>query len=159
MILSSNTPIETIIWLVMIFIITGVFVAALVLICVHIAQKGSPSNRVRNSNHIQRHTGFVPSKQGECYDILSKWSMDRTSHEMIIHNLNPNATEAKMVIHKLRQGWVMRLYDWGGNLLQENSKITTHELANKFYAMRQPPPVYQPQPKEKPVKTYTIEIK
>jgi hypothetical protein len=110
-------------------------------------------------NYLPRSSQFIPTKQGDCYDLISSWSNDNSSDNMVIHNLDIHATEAKMVIHKSHQGWIMRMYDISGNLIQEDKKITTHQLANKFYEMRRytpPPPQRQ---KVKQLGTDTIEIK
>ena len=141
-------------------LIAGLLITIVILLYLLYRSKHPAKRREKQKrNYLPRYSQFIPSRQGECYDILSSWSTDKTSHEMIIHNLNPNANEAKMIINKTPKGWLMRMYNWSGNLLYENNKITTHELANKFFEIRQPPPIYQPPTNEKPVKTYTIEIK
>jgi len=154
-----------------VFIILAIIVLSIGAIAIHLdrrrqARKHTQTNTrasnhrvTHNRNYLPRYSKFIPTRQGECYDIISSWSLDKTSDEMIIHNLDPHADNAKMVIYKTRQGWLMRMYDLNGNLIQENNKITTHGLANEFFSMRQQPPAQQPTPKEKPIKTYTIEIK
>jgi hypothetical protein len=117
-------------------------------------------NPYKGKSGLPRYAKIKPTKQGDYYSIISFWSTDRTSQDMVIHNINPNAAESKMTILKTNNGFVMRMYDRVGDLMYENNKMTMFELANKFMELRQPiASVHRKPPESKPIKTRTLEFK
>jgi hypothetical protein len=116
-------------------------------------------SRMARGGRLPEYTKIKPVKQGDYYSILSFWSTDPTSREMIIHNIDPDAREAKMIILKTENGFVTRTYDRDGGLIDENTRTTLFEMANKFMEMRRPPQTEQPPPPDEPAETRTVEFK
>ena len=117
-------------------------------------------NKARLRWQARNYAKIIPVKFGDYYSIISFWSSDRTSQDMVIHNLNPDAEEAKMVILKSDAGRIVRIYGRDESLLSENTGMTSYELATKFMEMRQPPTVSQtPAEKSEPSKSHTVEFK
>ncbi|MDR0325028.1 MAG: hypothetical protein LBI19_02895 [Oscillospiraceae bacterium] len=102
---------------------------------------------------------IAPKKQGDYYSIVSFWSTDHNSQDLVIHNINPNADEAKMVIHKSKDGFIMQMYNKDGEIISEHTKMTMFELANKFMELRQPPKSHQPPPSKRPTESRPLEFK
>ncbi len=123
--------------------VVGFFVLAVFLgfagILYGIYRKRNPPVKMSNDMSLPRYARIIPTKQGDYYSIIGGWAQDDTSRDMVIHNINPLADEAKMTIQKTTDGYVMLLHDRDGNLLLENKKITQFELAAKFMELRTPP--------------------
>lgn len=117
----------------------------------------------REDRKLPRYARIVPKKQGDYYLILSYWSTDRSSQDMIIHNTDPNAEEAKMIILKSKDGFIMQIYGKNGEILYEKTKTTLSELTNKFMELRRQPPSNEPPPdtsdESQPSESRTIEFK
>jgi len=114
----------------------------------------------RGKRRLPSYAKTTPTKHGDYYSIISFWSVDHESQDMVIHNINPASDEAKMIILKSDAGLIMRMYDRSGLLLEENFKMTMYELAEKFMELRQPPKIDQPFSTHKaPKKSRTIEFK
>ena len=142
------------------FLILGLTITLFILLFLLLKRKYPSAKSERNNSNSYRppYARITPRKQGDYFDILSAWSVDDTSQDMIINNIDPNANEAKMMIHKTQGGWFMRMFDRNGYQLFENNKITTFELANKFMEMRQPSRNYQRRASNKSMGSRTIEF-
>jgi len=131
----------------------GIIVLAIFLYTVY-------GNKARLRWQARNYAEIKPVKFGDYYSIISFWSVDQTSQDMVIHNVNSDAEESKMVILKSDAGYIMQIYGRDGNLITENDKTTTFDLATKFMEMRQPPTETQtPTVQSEPTKTRTIEFK
>ncbi|MDR0324483.1 MAG: hypothetical protein LBI19_00120 [Oscillospiraceae bacterium] len=117
----------------------------------------------REDRKLPRYARIVPKKQGDYYLILSYWSTDHSSRDMIIHNLDPEADEAKLVILKSKDGFIMQIYGKNGKMLYEKNQTTISELTNKFMELRRPPQSNRPPPdkpdESQPPESRTIEFK
>jgi hypothetical protein len=141
-------------------IIGGILICiVLLLYFIHRLRNRPGSKRLAILRYQPEYARVRPKKQGDYYTIVSLWSTDRSSNELIVHNVNPTADNAKMVITKTSNGYFMRMFDRNGNLMQENGKITTAELATIFMEMRHIPDTYQKQPIESHTKSRTLEFK
>ena len=117
-------------------------------------------NKARIRWQSRNYDKIKPVKLGDYYSIISFWSTDHTSREMVIHNINPQAEEAKMVILKSDAGYIMRVYGRDESLMTENTNITTYELADKFMEMRQPPASSEaPSEQNEQAESRTVEFK
>lgn len=125
-----------------------------------IYRKRNPAAARSRDKSLPRYARIIPTKIGDYYDIIGGWARDETSQDMVIHAVVPDATEAKMVILKTDDGFVLRLYAPDGTLLSENRKITQFELANKFMELRTVPEIPNRTPEEpQPKGSNTVEFK